>query len=233
MDRRRTLIGAIVTFLYLAVVVLLSWNGRQEILKLAPNEVGDYLAGIFGPLAVLWLILGYLQQGEELRQSTMALAQQAVELRKSVEQQQALVEVSRAQVEAQTRAFEADSDRWKASWQPSFVLSLKKTYRDADGSYTFVVLCRNEGKGAVEVHLEVQGRLVAASHRRFPDFQHGDEMQFDLVDLEPDNFAPVHLHFSYTDVAGHLGRLSRIAYFHPEPPSGFKTVRFNAAPVDH
>lgn len=33
------------------------------------NEMGDYLAGAFAPVAFLWLILGYMQQGHELRNS--------------------------------------------------------------------------------------------------------------------------------------------------------------------
>jgi hypothetical protein len=31
------------------------------------NEKGDFLAGLFSPLAFLWLVLGFVQQGQELR----------------------------------------------------------------------------------------------------------------------------------------------------------------------
>lgn len=33
------------------------------------SEIGDMLAGLFAPLAFLWLVLGYRQQGEELKNS--------------------------------------------------------------------------------------------------------------------------------------------------------------------
>ncbi len=52
-----------------------------------PNEWGDFLAGTFSPLAFMWLVFGYHQQGEELKQNTEVLRLQADELRNSVEQQ--------------------------------------------------------------------------------------------------------------------------------------------------
>jgi len=71
---------------------------------MSQNEWGDFLAGSFAPLAFLWLVLGYLQQGDELRLSTDALRLQAEELKNSVEQQRELVEVSRQQVESEREA---------------------------------------------------------------------------------------------------------------------------------
>jgi hypothetical protein len=65
------------------------------------NEVGDTLAGVFAPLAFLWLILGYLMQNQELklqgRQLNLQLREielQRQEMEKSndtlIKQQQAL-----------------------------------------------------------------------------------------------------------------------------------------------
>lgn len=60
------------------------WSEWPEIIAMKPNEFGDLLAGILGPLALLWLVLGFFQQGEELRQSVKALELQSEELRNSV-----------------------------------------------------------------------------------------------------------------------------------------------------
>jgi hypothetical protein len=47
-----------------------------------PNELGDFAAGFFAPLAFMWLIFGYFLQktqldiqGQELKQNTEALFQ--------------------------------------------------------------------------------------------------------------------------------------------------------------
>ncbi|MCI1022591.1 hypothetical protein HWD96_10130 [Pseudomonas putida] len=63
-----------------------------ELKSLPLNELGDFAAGAFGPLAFLWLVLGYRQQGVELRISSEALIEQAKELKLSVEQQRLNIE---------------------------------------------------------------------------------------------------------------------------------------------
>ena len=54
------------------------------------NELGDFLAGVMSPLALFWLVIGYFQQGEELKLNTEALQDQQEELRrqaKAIEEQ--------------------------------------------------------------------------------------------------------------------------------------------------
>lgn len=74
-----------------SVYLYLDWETAS---KLSFNEWGDFFAGTFAPLAFLWLVIGYFQQGEELGQNTKALEQQekalqlqVKELKQSVEQQ--------------------------------------------------------------------------------------------------------------------------------------------------
>lgn len=52
------------------------------------NELGDFFAGVFSPLAFLFLYLGYKQQGKELKQNTEALKLQAQELSNLVKEQE-------------------------------------------------------------------------------------------------------------------------------------------------
>ncbi|MFL9507300.1 hypothetical protein ACKER8_17070 [Acinetobacter baumannii] len=83
-----------------------------KVKALSANEIGDFLAGVFSPLAFLFLILGYLQntkalqmQSQELKASTDALLQQAQELANNVEEQRKLLNVT--QQELEIKHFEA------------------------------------------------------------------------------------------------------------------------------
>jgi len=99
----------------LGVYVGVKW---QAILNLAPNEVGDALAGAFAPLAFLWLVLGFFQQGAELRNSGKALWLQGEELKNSVEQQRELVAVTRAQLEFESDRTSAEKEELRRNAQP-------------------------------------------------------------------------------------------------------------------
>ena len=104
MTERRYAFGVTVSIAWILLVGYLLFRDPTGVSKMSPNDWGSFLSGAFAPLGFLWLILGYLQQGEELRLSTQALRLQAEELKNSVEQQRALVEVSRLQVEGEREA---------------------------------------------------------------------------------------------------------------------------------
>ena len=63
-----------------SVVWLLGWGwyisvylGWGDLLYLLPHELGAFLAGIFAPLAFVWLAVAYLTRTDELRETTQAL----------------------------------------------------------------------------------------------------------------------------------------------------------------
>lgn len=70
----------------------------------SPNEFGDALAGIFAPLAFLWLVVATFLQKEELQHSTKALNIQAEELRQSVEQLTKQTQLREAEAQTAERA---------------------------------------------------------------------------------------------------------------------------------
>ncbi len=108
-------IGFISTALYfflLSIVITSSWDSFHD---LDPNEWGDFLAGSLGPLAIFWLVLGFFQQGHELRNSNRELANsvealklQAKELKNSVEQQRLSVAQQKAMVDITNRQLDLD-----------------------------------------------------------------------------------------------------------------------------
>ena len=90
-----TIAGFALTTVYVVGMLIYTFCQWDELLKMKPNEFGDFMAGAFGPLALFWLVCGYLQQGQELRQSTEVLRSQATELQLSVRHQEQMAETAR------------------------------------------------------------------------------------------------------------------------------------------
>ncbi len=66
--------GALSIF-YIAAIGFLRGNDVWELLRASNlNELGDFLAGVFTPLAFGWLVYGYLLQSKELRLQREELA---------------------------------------------------------------------------------------------------------------------------------------------------------------
>ena len=130
MNRILATLGIVLSAIYL----FLLWGvieGRVASLNTMDlNSVGDFLAGAFGPIAIFWLVLGFFQQGYELRQNNKALALQALELKNSVDQQKDLVEVTRAQVQMELDSVRASRERRANEIRPFFVAE------DAGGAHT-------------------------------------------------------------------------------------------------
>lgn len=68
------------TAIWLLLLVGFSAVNWYAFCDMGPNEWGDFLAGTMSPVAFMWLVFGYLQQGEELKQNTDALLLQQREL---------------------------------------------------------------------------------------------------------------------------------------------------------
>jgi hypothetical protein len=111
----------------LPVLGLAIWKG-QEFLGLELPQQIDVLAGVATVYALVFLILGYIQQGKELAQNTEALRLQTEELRSSVEQSEELVKVTREQFELDQKARQEEDVRRKIMYQPSFVITEVKPF---------------------------------------------------------------------------------------------------------
>ena len=130
---------------YLFVGAAIGWARWPELSLLDLNELGDLLAGVFSPLAFLWLVGGYLQQGQELRQNTEVLLMQAAELKNSVEQQAELVRVARKQLEA-------EQERFLLLTQPRFgVAFIERSQPYGSSLLAFMIGLINHGARAVRV----------------------------------------------------------------------------------
>lgn len=145
------------SFIFLGIVLLKS-ACRAE---MGLNEWGDFIAGASAPLALLWLVIGYFQQGEELRLNTKALMTQQEELRRQVEETALLAKSSERQaVAAELLAHvnkseaEKEEQRIKRDAQPSFWPS-----GGSASSRTITTNIVNEGGTAFDAKLMYSGPL--------------------------------------------------------------------------
>jgi hypothetical protein len=114
-----SVINWLLTLGWMAIVFYLwQYSGIKKPDEL--NAVGDFLAGVFAPLAFFWLVRGYYQQGEELRQNTQALKMQSDELANSVLQQQHIVALTREELEITKKELEQQRKLRKSLAQPIF-----------------------------------------------------------------------------------------------------------------
>lgn len=153
-----------------------NWSGGIK-----PNEWGDIFAGLFAPVAFLWLVLGFVQQGQELQLSTKALNAQVEELRHTVQNQRELVEVTREQVSAAMREEQRQAEASRLVAQPRFMLS--QAGSSSTGTViTYTFQMRNIGAVAANIRVTAdQGKTVI-----FPTMANGEQNDFKMaLDPEP------------------------------------------------
>jgi hypothetical protein len=110
------------------------------------NEFGDFFAGVFGPLMLFWLILGYIQQQKELKQNTKMLELQADELKKSVEQHKELVKTTREQLKTDREYLELEQQKSIREVQPELKIERSGWSSKIDGSIKYNFILINTGK---------------------------------------------------------------------------------------
>jgi hypothetical protein len=123
MKLKAEVVGSVITVVYLALIAVLVYVKRASLPELELNAIGDFLAGVFGPIAFLWLVLGYLQQGRELKLSSEALQLQAVELRNSVDQQKEMVGIAGRQLEAELEKVISEREQKLKALLPNIKMS--------------------------------------------------------------------------------------------------------------
>jgi hypothetical protein len=108
-------IGIIASAVWFAGFALLLFLKRDTVGDLTLNEWGDFFSGFAAPLALIWLIIGYIQQGEELRLNTRALEAQEEEFRRNTEALKAQQEELKNQVAATNALAEITARQARAS----------------------------------------------------------------------------------------------------------------------
>lgn len=190
------------------VLLFLTYSGFQHtaLWAMKPNELGDFLAGCFAPLAFLWLVLGFFQQGDELKNSVAALKLQGEELRNSVEQQRQLVEVTREQLGLDHAKLLSEAEAAVRQAEPIFHISCSikqgSRIREGDGflpaRYYSKFTVSNMGAECRRLEFSDGG----TSNIKFPSFPKYNRFDFRYEIVKNNEIKSLTLTISCTDLLG-------------------------------
>lgn len=187
--------GVVVTIIYLGAIASQIWFRIPSFYTLSLNEVGDFLAGVLGPVSIFWLILGFKQQGDELKA-------QAAEMSNSVREQKNLVNNSSKQFRAMMESLELQRKALALQHaprvEPYSVLSLTIESKDIV-SFAFM----NYGHEAknVEVWKSCDGQQASLLKScEYLEKDDGDQIKFDLPSFSV--LQGVRIYIGYEDVFG-------------------------------
>ena len=170
----------------------------DAMLALKPNEFAEFLAGVFAPLAFLWLVLGFRQQGDELQNSARALWLQGEELRNSVEQQRQLVEVSREQLAAEFGKREREEAEAERAAQPRLLLGPSGgTFSGTSQRLRFPLT--NAGPSCINLEVLIDGKTSTKKSVFAPS----DRVELTISYGTPAEVRPVKVLVIYDDTRGH------------------------------
>ncbi|MEA1071083.1 hypothetical protein [Sphingomonas sp. LY160] len=159
--RYRYVVGLLITASYLlAALYLTDWGDDLILMEL--DKLSTFVSGVFAPLAFLWLVLGFLQQGDELRYSAEALWVQSHELSNSVEQQRQLVEAQREAIAFERERLEEERRDLKRRAQPNLFFELGMTSNEALKTIQHIRLV-NRGATCTDLNLNFEGQVYSAA----------------------------------------------------------------------
>lgn len=201
----RTKLALFFSSIYIIGFAMICVIRFDELRCLSLNELGDYLAGSFGPLAFAWLVFGYFQQGDELRQGTEALRLQTAELNNSVIQQTKLASAN-----------EITLRNHENSLEPLFKVVGDDSGWDDEGEFNFSFSLHNLGEYCEEVSVVAQ-----LGGREYPSKIIGTMFSGDCTRLRRsgmDEWEDFVLSIAYRSRTGRLGQqsFSIISYQHEE-----------------
>ena len=207
MKNRLFATGAILTFLWLLFLALLVCLRWQDAAALRLNEWGDFFAGFFSPVAFLWLVLGFLQQGKELQLSTSALELQAQELQHSVEQQRQLVEVTRLQVDTELTALKEEQLSRREAAQPKFVMG-GVGGQFSENNATYHTDLKNVGNTATDLEVTLlSSELGNHSLGKLPSLSRGESMNISITYHFGAPKLPAEVRVTFVDAEGIPGEV--------------------------
>ncbi len=125
-------------------VVYVCWYLIKPDANMTPNTWGDFMAGGFAPLAFLWLVVAFFQQGELLRQNTKSIDIQQQELQNNNE----ILKLQHEELQASTKALTLQYEEMKKAAEQAAVqakaISANETHARRDVLFRFIELIETD-----------------------------------------------------------------------------------------
>lgn len=190
------------SIIYTVVLFLLVRDKLPELYSLKLNEIGDFFAGAFGPLAIYWLIIGFLQQGLELKLNTKALELQAKELKDSVEQQKELVAISEKQFASTLQTLEYERELHRVRWLPKIVPD-GSGWEIFQGKDNYLLKMINIGEEARDVLFKFDNKVSVGGSVSYHALKKGENISIELrIIEEPNTIEKIDFSICYEDFWG-------------------------------
>lgn len=197
----RTRIAFVLTGIWILVAVSYVYADWSQVERLNAVSISALLSAVVMPLAFLWLVVGYFQQAEELRQTAEALRKQGDLLEQQVQGTKSLVLVAVRQTEAtvrmvqlERRKFEEETKTRIRAAQPQFVLDEGMRHPRA-GSMRL----HNVGAPASNLAIITGDPAIKASIQPSTFVQSGG---FVNVHFDAPDYALLHADLEYFDAQG-------------------------------
>jgi hypothetical protein len=176
----------------------------DAIYAMKPNEFGDFLAGIFGPLVLLWVVMGFLQQGAELKYSREALLLQAKELKASVEAQKDMGAAAWASVHAEQEAQKRLQQDAERSIRPILVLQATNLVygRRSSLNKSHYIEIHNSGKACFGIALSVDDGNLKLSKNHITKLETGETETISLNSRKAYQYSDTNIIAYYRDIEG-------------------------------
>jgi hypothetical protein len=200
-------IGLTLTATILLLAATYAFVEWDALYKMKPNEFGDFLAGIFGPLVLLWVVMGFLQQGAELKYSREALLLQARELKASVEAQKNMGEAAWASVHVERDNQKAAENARIRGQQPILILQMHDTSL-GDTWFETKLKLSNIGKDCVGVSLSFGDPSIFMQPGFLDQLKSGDSEFVELIVRREQRPSDAELDVTYRDPEGRIERRS-------------------------
>jgi hypothetical protein len=200
--RRLTALGFAITAIWLMAFALILVFNLEEARKLDLNEWGDFFSGATAPLALIWVVIGYFLQAEELRVNTAALKAQEEELRRQVQETAVLAKNSERQaIASEQLAVASKQERDRAAMKElADVQPIFRTVGGAKTGSTYTTNLRNVGATVTKIAVTTPNAGVRVRIWPTEVFEQNSDGQL-IVEADAE-VPPIAISLSYVDRLG-------------------------------